>query len=65
MKEQQRETNTCMSLEMLQFDAPDTPTGLAEFAADAMEHPEWCADPDHWVWELALTFFDEDGRRKS
>jgi len=28
-------------------------TAIAEVAADAHDHWEWCDDPDHWVWDVA------------
>lgn len=33
-------------------------TQLAEAAADTFEHDEWLDDPEHWIWELAVEFFD-------
>lgn len=26
---------------------------------DTPDHDEWLDDPNHWIWEMALDFFDE------
>ena len=35
-------------------------TALAEIAAWEFDHDEWLDDPDHGVWEWALSAFAED-----
>lgn len=35
-------------------------TQLAEACANALEQDEWLDDPDHFIWEIALEFYDAD-----
>ena len=37
-----------------------TSTKLAEEVAIALDHPEWLEDPEHWIWELAAYFMEEE-----
>ena len=33
-------------------------TELAENCADSLDHHEWLDDPDHWIWEIAMEYFN-------
>lgn len=46
--------NRVLAYMRVNADDCETATNLAEWAADEFDHHEWCDDPDHWVWELAL-----------
>ena len=39
---------------------PEYATQLAENCANALDHDEWLDDPDHFIWEIALEFYDAD-----
>ena len=39
---------------------PEYATQLAEACANALEQDEWLDDPDHFIWEIALEFYDAD-----
>lgn len=36
------------------------PTKLAEAAADDFGYDEWLDNFDHWVWDLALEYYNEN-----
>lgn len=33
-------------------------TELAEAAAIALNHDEWLDNPEHWIWDLAITEYE-------
>lgn len=35
-------------------------TQFVENCAHSLDHDEWLDDPDHWVWEMALDFIEDD-----
>ena len=35
-------------------------TQFVENCAHEFDHDEWLDDPDHWVWDMALDFTEED-----
>ena len=33
-------------------------TNLAEHAAQELDHDEWLDNPEHWIWDMALSIGD-------
>lgn len=42
----------------LACDPDASATALAESAAITLGHDEWLDDPEHWIWDLALSIGD-------
>lgn len=36
----------------------ETATQLAEDCANALDHHEWLDDFEHWIWDIALEYFN-------